>query len=114
LLIGAALLSMGVLWLLALATWRQAYGRVGPESAHVRRAHRLRDYHRQAGLTGADLDMVVALDLREQLIEDYARVIPANQALTLRRYGLRARAVTSLIWSLLLALIATIVVLVAA
>ena len=58
--------------------------------------------------------MAVALDLREQLIEDCARVIPANRALTLRRYGLRARAVTSLIWSLLLALIATIVVLVAA
>jgi hypothetical protein len=103
-----------LLWLLALATWRHAYGRIGPESAHVRRAHQLRDYHRQAGLTGADLDMAVALDLREQLIEDYARVIPANRALTLRRYGLRARAVTLLIWSLLLALIATIVVLVTA
>ncbi len=107
LLVLAALLGIGVLALLAAATKRRAYKRVGPEAAHLARAKALQAYHQGLGLTGPALDEAVALDLREQLLNDFAQVIPLNRELTLQRYRLRARAVSWLLWSLLSALVAT-------
>ena len=66
----------GVLLFLALATRRQGYERVGAEGALLARGRALQDYHQSLGLTGAALDGAVAADLREQLLEDYAQVIP--------------------------------------
>ena len=108
LLAASALLSVGVLVLLALATKRRAYERVGPEDRHVERARSLRDYHEGRGLEGPALDLAVSLDLRDQLLDDFAQVIPINRTLNLQRYKLRARAVSWLLWSLLSALLATI------
>ena len=104
----SALLSVGVLVLLALATKRRAYERVGPEDKHVERARGLRDYHEGRGLESSALDLSVSLDLRDQLLDDFAQVIPVNRTLNLQRYKLRARAVSWLLWSLLSALLATI------
>ncbi len=107
----AALLSVGVLWLLALATKRRGYQRVGPESSQLERARALQQYHGAKGLTGEALDQAVQLDLRDQIIASFANAIPANREITLQRYKLRARAVAYLLWSLFSALVATIIVL---
>jgi hypothetical protein len=100
--------SFGVLWYLAAATRRRDYERVGPEEAQLARAQALQEYHRALGLTGADLDGAVVADLREQLLEDYAEVIPLNRSLTRQRYRFRARAFSFLLWSLFAAVAATI------
>ena len=112
LLVLAAALGVGVLGFLAAATRRLSYQRVGPETAHLARAEALQVYHAQLGLVGADLDAAVSVDLRQQLLDDYADVIPFNRALTLQRYTHRARAVSCLLLSLLFALLATMLVLV--
>ena len=107
LLILAAALGVGVLGFLAAATGRQSYKRVGPETAQLARAEALQAYHAQLGLLGAGLDEAVGLDLRLQLLQDYADVIPYNRQLTRQRYTHRARAVLCLLLSLLFALLAT-------
>ncbi len=104
----------GVLWFLAAATKRQGYQRVGPEEVLFARARTLQTYHSGLGLTATDLDSAVAASLREQLLESYAEVIPLNRNLTLRRYRLRARAVSFLLWSLFAAVAATILLMVTA
>lgn len=111
LLVLAAALGVGVLGFLAAATRRLSYKRAGPETVHLARAKALQSYHVQLGLAGDDLDEAVSLDLREQLLDDYADVIPYNRQLTLRRYTHRARAVSCLLLSLLFALLATMLVL---
>jgi hypothetical protein len=113
LLVLAAALGAGVLGFLAAATRRLEYKRAGPETAQLARAKALQAYHAQLGLTGADLDEAVSLDLRQQILDDYADVIPYNRQATLRRYTHRARAVSCLLLSLLFALLATMLVLVA-
>jgi hypothetical protein len=102
--------SVGVLWFLASATKRRNYERVGPEEAHLARAQALHEYHRARGLTDASLDNAVVGDLRQQLLDDYTEVVPLNRNLNLQRYRSRARAVSFLIWSLFIAVAATILV----
>jgi hypothetical protein len=110
----AALAGIGVLWLLALATKRRTYGRIGPEGTHLARVRALQDYYFARGLTDAALDVAVVADLRDQLLNDYATVIPPNRELTLQRYHLRALAVSYLLWSLFAAITATILIIVTA
>jgi hypothetical protein len=114
LLVISALTGVGVLWLLALATKRRNYERVGPERVHLNRARALREYHLAQGLTSDDLDTAVTSDLRDQLLQDFAIVLPINRSVTLQRYKLRARAVAYLLWSLFIALVATIIILMTA
>ncbi|WP_294073978.1 hypothetical protein [Sphingomonas sp.] len=111
LLVGAAVLAVGVLVLLALATRRRDYRRVGPEPAQLERARALAAYHRGRGLVGDELDAAVAVDLRDQLLADFAEVIPLNRDQNLRRYKRRALAVSYLLWSLFCALAGTILIL---
>jgi hypothetical protein len=106
-LIFAAALGIAVLGFLAAATKRQNYRRVGPETAQLARAEALQAYHAQRGLVDTELDDAVSTDLRQQLLNDYADVIPSNRQLTLQRYTHRARAVSCLLLSLLFALLAT-------
>jgi hypothetical protein len=101
---------VGVLWFLASATKRRKYERVGPEGAHLARAQALHEYHHARGLTDTSLDNAVVGDLREQLLDDYTEVVPLNRNLNLQRYRSRARAVSFLIWSLFIAVAATILV----
>ena len=107
-LVTAAVLGVCVLWLLALATKRRNYKRVGPESSQMERARALQQYHSMQGLSGEALDQAVQLDLRDQIISSFAAALPENRKITLQRYELRARAVAYLLWSLFSALIATI------
>jgi hypothetical protein len=105
----ASILAMGVLWLLARATARQGYRRIGPEAAHLQRAKDLFAYQRGLGLAEELADFAVVADLRQQLLEDLAEILPANRRLTERRYRHRARAVALLLWSLFCVLAATII-----
>ncbi len=109
----AAALGTAVLGFLAAATRRLSYQRAGPETAQLQRAEALQAYYLQIGLVGEELDRAVSLDLQQQLLRDYAEVIPYNRALTLRRYTYRAYAIVCLLLSLLFALLATMSVLVA-
>jgi hypothetical protein len=113
LLVLAAALGLGVLGFLAAATKRLSYERAGPEPAQLRRAEELQLYHAALGLPDTALDDAVSLDLRQQLLDNFAVVIPHNRKLTLQRYQYRARAVSCLLLSLFFALLATILVLVA-
>jgi hypothetical protein len=113
LLLAAAGAGIGVLWLLASATKRRAYNRVGREDAVLARAKALQAYYLASAIphTGDTLDAAVAADLRDLLLHDYAKVLPANRELTLQRYHLRALAVSYLLWSLFAAIVATILIL---
>jgi hypothetical protein len=111
---GAALAIGRVLWLLSVATAPRSYERVGPEKAYIDRANQLRDYYTALGLTDDALDVAVNLDLREQLLDDFARILPHNRVISIRRYNSRARAFRALLWSLFLALLATIIILMTA
>ena len=99
-----------MLWWLALATKLRPYERVGPESAHLERIRALQAWHLGRGLAGTELDDAVASDFREQLLDDYAKVVPVNRSRTLQRYYLRARAVRYLLWSLFAAITATMLI----
>jgi hypothetical protein len=114
LLVVAACAGFGVLWWLALATKRRAYERIGPEGTHLARVRASHEYHLARGLTDVALDAAVVADLREQLLDDYAQVVPLNRELTLQRYHLRALAVSYLLWSLFAAITATILIVVTA
>lgn len=110
----AACSGLVVLWRLLLATRLRAYKRVGPEANHLARVKALHAYHVALGLSGSDLDQAIAADLREQLLTDYATVLPANRERTAERYHSRASAVWWLILSLSAAIFATILVVVIA
>ncbi len=111
LLVVSAALGIGVLAYLAAATRRRGYRRVGREPAQLGRARDLLAYHVREGLKGDALDTAVHLDLRQQILDDLAAAVPFNRDLILSRYAFRARAVAFLLASLLLAMVATILVL---
>jgi hypothetical protein len=78
------------------------------------RVRALQEYHLARGLTDKALDGAVVADLRDQLLIDYAQVIPPNRELTLQRYRLRALAVSYLLWSLFAAITAAVLIVVTA
>jgi len=106
----AAMLGVAVIGFLAAATRRRPYQRAGPEAAHLNRATQMQAFYLARDLDGDMLDQAVVLDLRQQLLENYARVIQFNRSVTLQRYRRRAQAVYCLLLSLLCALTATILV----
>jgi len=99
-----------VLWNLRLATRKRDYLRAGPEPVILERARELHFYHAGTGVRGAELDTTVMIDIRTQLLDTFAEVVPANRKITLQRYRFRARAVLCLLWSLFFALLATILI----
>jgi hypothetical protein len=103
-------LSGAVLWNLRLATRKRDYLRAGPEPMILARAHELHSYHASTGVRGDGLDTTVMIDIRTQLLETFAEVVPANREITLQRYRYRARAVLCLLWSLFFALLATMLI----
>jgi hypothetical protein len=110
----AAASGLTVLALLFSATRVRDYQRVGPEAVLLTRAMELHAFHLSRGLPPTEVDNVVAGRLREQLLSDYAKVIPTNRTRTSDRYRSRARAVLWLILSLSAAIFATILVIVTA
>jgi hypothetical protein len=105
-------LSGTVLWYLGLATRKRDYLRAGPEQMILERARELHSFHAGTGVDGDRLDMAVMIDIRAQLLETFAEVVPANREVSSLRYRYRARAVLCLLWSLFFALLATILVIV--
>ena len=114
LLVASAAFGIGTLAYLAAATRRRGYRRVGREPAQIERARDLLAFHASQGLAGNALDKAVLLDLRQQVLDDLAMAVSFNRDLTLSRYAFRARAVAFLLASLLLAMAATMLVLVIA
>lgn len=110
----SALAITRVLWLLSRATIPREYERVGPERDYINRARALRDYHISLGLTDEALDLAVNLDIRDQLLQDFAIILPHNREISRRRYNFRAKAFRYLLWSLFLVLLATIIILITA
>lgn len=113
-LIVSALAIVWVLWLLLQATIPRGYERIGPERDYINRARELHDYHASLGLTDQALDLAVSLDVRDQLLQDFAVILPHNRRLSLRRHNSRGKAFRFLLGSLFLALLATIIILITA
>jgi hypothetical protein len=109
-LIIAAFMIARVLWLLARATKPRGYERVGPESAYVNRVVELREYYASLNPAPTDIDAAVTSDIRNQLAQDFANILPHNRSMSVIRYNSRARAFRSLLWSLFLVLLATIII----
>ena len=103
-------LSVAVLAYLGLATRRRDYERIGPERVIVERTRQLNSYYAGTGIADDELDAAVTADIRIQLLDAFSEIVPKNRNVTLQRYQNRARAVLCLLWSLLFALIATILI----
>lgn len=113
-LLALAIVEAGfVLFWLGRAIARRDYKRVGPEAALVARLDALRAYYEGQGILGERQDVEMAQDLRQLLVESYRAVTPVNRALNQRRYQFRAIASSHLVRSLIWALGATTVILVA-
>lgn len=106
----AAFMIARVLWLLGRATKPRGYERVGPERGYVNRVIALQEYYRAENPQPADIDAAVNSDIRDQLVQDFANILPHNRSISVLRYNLRARAFRSLLWSLFLVLLATILI----
>jgi hypothetical protein len=106
----AAFMIARVLWFLARATKPRGYERVGPERAYINRIVELREYYASINPPPADIDAAVTCDIRDQLVQDFANILPHNRSISTFRYNSRARAFRSLLWSLFLVLLATIII----
>jgi hypothetical protein len=117
--VSATLLAMAVveascvlLWL-SRAITRHRYQRIGAETTLMARLDELRGYYEKQGLAVDHQDGALAADMRQVLIESYLKVTPPNRELNLRRYRFRALAASHLVRSLIWALCATTVILIA-
>jgi hypothetical protein len=113
-LLGLAIIEAGcVLVFLSRAIVRRDYERIGPEAALRAKMIALQTYHQARGTTGDELDGELLLDLQQVLLDSYAKATPINRDLNRGRYRLRRRAAVHLIRSLIWALAATSVILLA-
>lgn len=102
-----------VLFWLSQAITRHRYRRIGSENSLMLRLDDLRQYYDKQGLAANHQDSALATDMRQALLDSYVTVTPKNRELTQTRYRDRALAASHLIRSLIWALCATIVILVA-
>ena len=102
-----------VLVWVSLAIARRNYRRIGPETALRARLAELQTYYDQQGITGEQQDKELLKDIRQMLLDSYSAATPANRDLNQRRYKYRARASSHLVRSLIWALGATSVILIA-
>ena len=109
----AAFMIGRVLWFLARATKPREYERAGPERGYINRVVELREYYEQINPPPTDIDASVNSDIRNQIVDDFANILPHNRAVSVTRYNARATAFRSLLWSLFLVLIATIIIVIA-
>ncbi len=105
----AVLAALCVLILLAMATKRRDYERIGPEPALRSRVAELRALHNDPALSEGERDQRTTSDLRQVLLDSYAAATPLNRDLNRYRHGLRAKASVLLVISLNLVLAATII-----
>jgi MFS family permease len=102
-----------VLFWLFRAITQHRYRRVGPENALMLRLDDLRGYYTRQSLEIDHQDGALATDMRQALLDSYLTVTPQNRDLNQRRYRLRALAASHLVRSLIWALCATTIILVA-
>ena len=101
-----------VLFWLSRAITRHEYKRLGLEGFMLRLGE-LRGFYQKQGLAADCQDGPIASDMRQMAIDSYLTVTVANRDLTWRRYGFRTLAAKHLVRSLIWALCATTVILVA-
>lgn len=113
-LLGFAVLEAAlVLFWLSRAIARRNYGRLGPEPELRRRLAELQVYYDAQGVRGPAQDQAAGRDLQAALLDSYAATTPANRALNGRRLAARALAASHLVRSLIWALLATSIILLA-
>ena len=108
----AVLTALCVLVLLAMATKRRDYERIGPEPALRSRFAELRTLYNDPALSGSERDQRMTNDIRQVLLDSYTAATPLNRDLNRYRHKLRANASVLLVVSLNLVLAATIITLV--
>lgn len=101
---------LSVLILLAKATKRRNYERIGPEPALRSRFAELRALHNDATLSRSERDQRMTNDIRQVLLDSYTTATPLNRDLNLRRHKLRANASVLLVMSLNWVLAAIIII----
>ncbi len=106
------LTALCVLILLAMATKRRDYERIGPEPALQSRFAELQALHNDSPLSGSERDQRIANDIRQVLLDSYTTATPLNRDLNRYRHRLRANASVLLVMSLNWVLAATIVTIV--
>lgn len=112
--LGLAIIEAGcVLAFVSRAIARRDYQRIGPETARRARLSDLQVYYDAHGIPGDDHDGELVKEMRQVLLDSYTATTPVNRALNQGRYRFRARASSHLVRSLIWALGATTVILVA-
>jgi hypothetical protein len=117
--LSATLLTLAVVEATCVLIWlsraitRHGCLRIGSETAMMLQFGRLRAHYDSGGLDAGDRDSALATDIRQMLLESYLAVTPQNRDLNQRRYRLRALAARHLVRSLIWALLATTVILIA-
>ena len=105
----AVLTALCVLILLAMATKRRDYERIGPEPLLQARFAELRALHNDPALSGSERDQRITNDIRQALLDSYMTATPLNREMNQHRHKLRANASVFLVISLNLVLAATII-----
>jgi hypothetical protein len=112
LLLAVAEASFVLFWLFRAIT-QHRYRRIGFEKALMLRLDDLRRYYDKQGLAADRQDRALATDMRQALLDSYLTVTPLNREVNQERYRLRALAASHLVRSLIWALCATTIILVA-
>lgn len=113
-LLGLAIIeAWSVLFWLSLAVARRPHQRIGPEAALRARLNELQAYYEGQETAADKQDGEIAKDVRQALLDSYTAVTPINRTLNQRRYRLRAPAASHLVRSLIWALGATSVIVIA-
>lgn len=112
LLLAVAEASFVLFWLFRAIT-QHRYGQIGFEKALMLRLDDLRRYYDKQGLAADRQDRALATDMRQALLNSYLTVTPLNREVNQERYRLRALAASHLVRSLIWALCATTIILVA-
>jgi hypothetical protein len=104
--------SFVLFWLFRAIT-QHRYRRIGSEKSLMLRVDDLRRYYDAQGLAASHQDNALATDLRLALLDSYLTVTPRNRDENQNRYRLRALAAAHLVRSLIWALCATTIILIA-
>ena len=105
--------AIGVLVFLSRAIARRDYQRIGPEAALRARVAALQAGYDEADIVGDQHDRKLAGDVQQLLLDSYAAVTPLNRELNRRRFRFRSLASSHLVRSLIWALGATTIILMA-
>jgi hypothetical protein len=104
--------SVVLFWLSRAITQPHRYQRIDPEGFTLRLGE-LRRFHQRQGLAADLQDGSIATDMRQMAIDSYLTVTLKIRELNELRYKFRARAARHLVLSLIWALCATTVILIA-